>query len=626
MDDDGYGDSDDDGDGSDDGSDAMTDGEGDDDDGSAESSGDEADQEPREDGDGGDLPELQNDEIGEEAPSEEEEENEENGEDDEQQQDQEQEQPGQEETDGRAEDDAPKAPPEQAHRPEDKVYGVEQEGEGQENASEMERSEPAGADAADAAQQRERAAGGDDDDAAELGEHRPQDASEARAPQRMPQHLPLPQPQPFERPEDARQRRKLRKLQQAQAPHQSRKLVEFAKAERLLKKQFDESNAEYTRTELRHNYTAILDSVFTTYFRILKRAPTSPLLPVALSGVARHCRQINVDFMADIIRAIEDIMLRTPGLPPHIPFHCARTALLALKAQGYYTDVDLTDFFTAVYKALVGTVLYTSSACIALHRAAVPTALTTGAAEITSHDILAVALDALELLLVAPKQLPLDRVAAFVKRICAVPLLCLPAQAAAGFLCVVAKLVRKYPRLQNLLAGEQGVGATGTYMPYLDMPDHTNPWSTALWELPFLQTAPLYQPYLHRLVAQVLAGAAPEMLDAPSSSELAMMLKRDALWDGVLPPAELTTPSAPAAATALAPKNNKVPNKTLARDVAAALQHAADTVEAAAQHDAPFVAMFDSITKYKKQVADAMKQQKQQQGAQRGVGAVAHSS
>ena len=163
-------------------------------------------------------------------------------------------------------------------------------------------------------------------------------------------------------------------------------------------------------------------------------------------------------------------------------------------------------------------------------------------------------------------------------------------------------------------------------MPYLDMPDHTNPWSTALWELPFLQTAPLYQPYLHRLVAQVLAGAAPEMLDAPSSSELAMMLKRDALWDGVLPPAELTTPSAPAAATALAPKNNKVPNKTLARDVAAALQHAADTVEAAAQHDAPFVAMFDSITKYKKQVADAMKQQKQQQGAQRGVGAVAHSS
>ena len=425
-----------------------------------------------------------------------------------------------------------------------------------------------------------------------------------------------------ERPEDARLRRKLRKQAQAQEPHQSRKLVEFAKAERLLKKQFAESNAEYTRTELRQNYTAILDSVFTTYFRILKRAPTSPLLPVALSGVARHCRQINVDFMADIIRAIEDIMLRTPGLPPHIPFHCARTALLALKAQGYYTDVDLTDFFTAVYRALVGTVLYTSSACITLHRAAVPAVLATGApAEISSHDVLPVALDALELLLVAPKQLPLDRVAAFVKRICAVPLLCLPAQAAAGFLCVVAKLVRKYPRLQNLLAGEQGVGAMGTYMPYLDMPDHANPWSTALWELPFLQTAPLYQPYLHKLVAQLLAGAAPEMLDAPSSSELAMMLKRDALWDGVLPPAELAAPAAPAAAAALAPKNNRAPNKDLSSDMARVLQHAADTVEAHAQHEAPFVALFDSISEYKKQVADALQKQRVAR-----VGAVSHSS
>ena len=421
------------------------------------------------------------------------------------------------------------------------------------------------------------------------------------------------------------QQQQRRKQQQQQ--HQSRKLVEFAKAERLLRKQYDESNAEYTRTELRRTRTAILDSVFTTYFRILRRAPTSPLLPVALAGVARHCRQINVDFMADIVRAIEDIMLRTPGLPPHIPFHCARTALLALKAQGYYTDVDLTDFFTAVYRALVGTVLYTSSACVAQHRAAVPAALAAGAsAEISSHDVLPVALEALELLLVAPKQLPLDRVAAFVKRICAVPLLCLPAQAAAGFLCVAAKLLRKYPRLQNLLAGEQGVGAMGAYMPYLDMPDHANPWSTALWELPFLQTAPLYQPYLHRLVAQVLAGAAPEMLDAPSSSELATMLKRDPLWDGVLPPAELTAPSSSAALAALAPKNNRTPNKTLSSEFAREIQRTADAVEAQAQRETPFVSMFNSITKHKKQVADALKDQKKQRSVGGSVGAVSSSS
>lgn len=114
------------------------------------------------------------------------------------------------------------------------------------------------------------------------------------------------------------------------------------------------------------------------------------------------------------------------------------------------------------------------------------------------------------------------------------------------------------------------------------------------------------------------------MLDAPSSSELAMMLKRDALWDGILPPAELTTPSASAAAAAaLAPKNNKAPNKALSGDMAAALQHAADTVEAHAQHDTPFVALFDGISKYKAQVADALKKQQALRGA---VGAAAHSS
>ena len=407
-----------------------------------------------------------------------------------------------------------------------------------------------------------------------------------------------------DKPEDVRLKRKLRK-QRAQQ-HVSQKLREFAKAEKLLKKQFQESSAEYNQEEIKRNYTAILDSVFTTYFRILKRAPKSPLLPVALSGVARHCKQINVDFMSDIIRAIEDIMLRTPGLPMHIPFHCARTALLALQSTGYYTDVDMTDFFTAVYKALVDTVLYTSSACVSLHKAAVPVVLSSGATEINSHDILPIALEALDLLLVAPKQLPIDRVAAFVKRICSVPLLCLPAQAATGFLCVVSKLVRKYPRLQNMLGGEPGVGSMGTYMPYLDMPDHANPWSTALWELPFLQMSPVYQPYYQKLVAQFLASSSPEMLDAPNSSELALMLKRDALWDGVLPLSELTNPPSSAS---LALKKNKTVNKALSEQFTKELQEAADAVESAAQEETPFIGLFNDISNYRQQMKEALKKQ-----------------
>jgi hypothetical protein len=222
--------------------------------------------------------------------------------------------------------------------------------------------------------------------------------------------------------------------------------------------------------------------------------------------------------MGDIMHAIEEIM-QDPEIPRRIAFHCGRTALAALKSQGFYTDVDLSDFFAAVYAALTDLVIAPRASS-------------------REEDTPTVALEALGLLLTEQRNVPLDRLAAFVKRIATTGLLHLPPHAAAGCLVTIAALIQRYPRLSNLMAGEQGVGAAGTYMPELDEPDHCNAWATSLWELAALQISPHYHPQLAKLAAQFLGGSDPKLLKVRSAHELALALKKDAVWSGVPDPKE----------------------------------------------------------------------------------------
>ena len=325
----------------------------------------------------------------------------------------------------------------------------------------------------------------------------------------------------------------------------SKKQKKLDKAERILAKEFRESEAEYSKEELRKTHTAILDSMFGTYFRILKRAPQSPLLPVVLTGIAKYTNQINVDFMGDIVRAIEALMHNT-AVPRRITFYCARTVLLALRTQGFYTDVDLTDFFSGVYEALFDLILAADRTPPPPPSAdAAATAANDSGSSITAKgssgesDVEVVALEALELLLCENKQVPIDRLAAFVKRIATVLLMCTPHSAISlAALAIIAACVRRHPKLYNLVGSEQGIGSTGQYIADLPEPDHCNPWATALWELPFLQAENHYNTHYAKVVAQFLANSDPAILRAKSPRDLALVLKRDSLCCGILPLAD----------------------------------------------------------------------------------------
>lgn len=65
-------------------------------------------------------------------------------------------------------------------------------------------------------------------------------------------------------------------------PHLSRNKRKEGKAEKELSRELKELEAEVNKKELSHKQTAILQNLFATYFRLLKNATQSPLLPAAL--------------------------------------------------------------------------------------------------------------------------------------------------------------------------------------------------------------------------------------------------------------------------------------------------------------------------------------------------------
>ena len=48
--------------------------------------------------------------------------------------------------------------------------------------------------------------------------------------------------------------------------------------------------------------------MFVTYFRVLKTAGHSPLLPPVLEGLAKFAHLINVDFFSDLMAALQTLL------------------------------------------------------------------------------------------------------------------------------------------------------------------------------------------------------------------------------------------------------------------------------------------------------------------------------
>ncbi|KAG9485036.1 nucleolar complex protein 3 homolog [Eleutherodactylus coqui] len=261
----------------------------------------------------------------------------------------------------------------------------------------------------------------------------------------------------------------------------SRMQRKWKKAEEKLERELLEAEASESKEKKLKLHTETLNIVFLTYFRILKRAQKSVLLPAVLEGLAKYAHLINLEFFDDLLVVLNKL-IESGDLNYRESLHCVQTAFNILSGQGDVLNIDPLNFYAHLYKTLYG--------------------LSAG----STNDDTAIALQCLELMLTKRrKQVSPQRALAFIKRLSIVALHVLP-NSCIGILSTNRGLLQTFPKSDILLDNEsQG---SGLYLPELDEPEYCNAQNSALWELHTLQRH--YHPVVRVFAAHLCAGAPSE--------------------------------------------------------------------------------------------------------------------
>ncbi|KAJ3018790.1 UNVERIFIED_CONTAM: Nucleolar complex protein 3 [Siphonaria sp. JEL0065] len=285
-------------------------------------------------------------------------------------------------------------------------------------------------------------------------------------------------------------------------PHVSKKMRKVQKKEGEVESELKEAEATHSQEEKQKNHSETLKFVFLTYFRILKNAETSPLIPSVLEGLSFFGHLINVDFYADLLTVLKKITIsqyddycagsNAPSATAKTSLHCIVAALLLLSGQGEAVNIDLKDFNTSLYCQLSRLPMLVSSSDARIMdgadeaRAGVErdSVVVKKMSDVHSRSEIELVLMGLDLLFCRKKQIQIDRCAAFIKRLASISLHLKP-NAVLACLSLQRALFVKHSRLQQLLDPEERLG-TGIYKPYLDDSELCNPFATNLWELSYL--------------------------------------------------------------------------------------------------------------------------------------------
>lgn len=261
----------------------------------------------------------------------------------------------------------------------------------------------------------------------------------------------------------------------------SRMQRKWKKAEEKLEKELLEAEASESKEKKLKLHTETLNIVFLIYFRILKKAQKSVLLPCVLEGLAKFAHLINLEFFDDLLTVLHNL-IESADLSYRESLHCIQTSFTILSGQGDVLNIDPLKFYTHLYKTL-----------FLLHAGA-------------SNDDIAIVLQCLDVMLLKRrKQVTLQRALAFIKRLSTLSLHVMP-NSSVGILAANRMLMHTFPKCDILLDNEaQG---SGVYLPELDQPEYCNPHNTGLWELHAIKRH--YHPVVRRFAAHLMAGAPSE--------------------------------------------------------------------------------------------------------------------
>lgn len=265
----------------------------------------------------------------------------------------------------------------------------------------------------------------------------------------------------------------------------SRMQRKWKKAEEKLERELREAEASESTEKKLKLHTETLNIVFVTYFRILKKAQRSPLLPAVLEGLAKFAHLINVEFFDDLLVVLHSL-IESGDLSYQESLHCVQTAFHILSGQGDVLNIDPMKFYTHLYKTL-----------FKLHAGA-------------TNEGVETVLQCLDVMLTKRrKQVSQQRALAFIKRLCTLALHVLP-NSSIGILATNRILMHTFPKTDLLLDNEsQG---SGVFLPELDEPEYCNAQNTALWELHALRRH--YHPIVQKFAIHLIAGAPSEGSEA----------------------------------------------------------------------------------------------------------------
>lgn len=226
-----------------------------------------------------------------------------------------------------------------------------------------------------------------------------------------------------------------------------------------------EAEAVVDRAEREKMQAEILHELVLIYFRILKQATYSQALPAVLEGLAKFSFLINLDIMIDLLKVLKVVLREETLLPLPAALQAVLTGLRALQGPGgQELMVDEKEFVDILYRLL--------------HRFA--------EGEVSSHSsCFSTLLQCVEAVFLRRKELVVERVASFVKRLLLVAQH-LPPHQALAILSLLRALFSRYSKLQQLLDSDVDRVASGEYRADIDDPDFANPFSSACWELALL--------------------------------------------------------------------------------------------------------------------------------------------
>ncbi|KAL3985229.1 Nucleolar complex-associated family protein [Acanthocheilonema viteae] len=195
--------------------------------------------------------------------------------------------------------------------------------------------------------------------------------------------------------------------------------------------------------------TETMNHVFATYFRIIKRLPTTSLLEPVLEGLAKFAHLINVEFFDDMISSLS-LLINQQHLRLVDSLRCIYTSFVMLSGEGVALNIDPSRFYWSMYHLLPALAFEKQDALV---------------------NTLSLTLRTLDLMInCRRKQVPVCRVAAYIKRLLALAFF-MPSSGIVSILLCIRSFFIAYPKLDCMLENTDGSSYIELFKPELDDPD-----------------------------------------------------------------------------------------------------------------------------------------------------------